>query len=258
MFVLKQFLKAIMLPPLPWILTLLAVLIFWPRRWARKLLFIAICVIVVLHSGICGYLLRYPLESHYAPLIDPSKVEPYDVIVVLTAGMFPAEGLIPFPSINGSMFRRLDEAWRLYRLQPKPIIVSGGHVNPFTPAMDENKIAQEFLIRWGVPKADVLGEDQSRDTFESAVEVAKLLRKKGWKRYLLVTSAVHMPRSMLAFAFKAPEPIPAPGDFTLRKLQLTPLDVFPTETSARDMAGSLHEYLGLANYYWRVHFSKDS
>ena len=258
MFVLKQFLKALMLPPLPWILMLLAVLVFWRRRWARKLLFIAICIIVVLHSGIFGYLLRYPLESHYAPLIDPSKVEPYDVIVVLTASTFPAEGLIPFPSVNGSMFRRLDEAWRLYRIKPRTIIVSGGHVNPFTPAMNENQIARDYLIRWGVPKTDVLGEDRSRDTFESAVEIAKLLHQKGWKRYLLVTSAVHMPRSMLAFGSKAPEPIPAPGDFTLRKLRLTPLDVFPTETSARDMAGSLHEYLGLANYYWRVHFSKDS
>jgi len=44
----------------------------------------------------------------------------------------------------------------------------------------------------GVPKIDVLGEGNSRDTFESAVEVEKLLRQKGWKRYLLVTSAAHM------------------------------------------------------------------
>ena len=79
---------------------LLAVLIFWRRRWARKLLFVTFCLIVVLHSGIFGYFLRYPLESRYPPLIDPTKVEPYDAIVVLTGGMIPAEGLIPFPSID--------------------------------------------------------------------------------------------------------------------------------------------------------------
>ncbi len=175
MFVLKQFLKVLILPPLPWMLMLLAVLIFWRRRWARKLLFVTLCLIVVLHSGIFVYLLRYPLESHYAPLIDPAKVEPYDAIVVLTASMIPAEGLIPFPTIDGSMFRRLEEAWRLYHIRPKPIVVSGGHVNPFTPAKDENRIARDYLIRWGVPKTDVLGEGNSRDTFESAVEVEKLL-----------------------------------------------------------------------------------
>ena len=258
MFVLKQFLKPLILPPMPWMLMLLAVLIFWRRSWARKLLFVTFCLIVVLHSGIFGYILRYPLESRYPPLIDPTKAEPYDAIVVLTAGMIPAEGLIPFPSIDESMFRRLDEAWRLYHIRPKPIVVSGGHVNPFTPAKDENRIARDYLIRWGVPKVDVLGEGNSRDTFESAVEVQRFLVQKGWKRYLLVTSAAHMPRSMLAFKAKAPEPIPAPGDFSLGKFELEPFQFFPSESAARGVLGSLHEYVGLVNYYWRAHFSKQS
>ncbi len=257
MFVLKQFLKALVLPPLVWMFLLLVVLIWWRRRWARRLLFVTFCLIVVLHSGICGYLLRYPLESRYPPLLEPTKAGPYDAIVVLTASTIPAGGLIPFPSIDEGMFRRLEEAWRLYRIQAKPIVISGGHVNPFTPDRDENKIARDYLIGWGVPTVDVLGEDQSRDTFESAVNVARLLREKGWKRYLLVTSAVHMPRSMLAFASRTPEPIPAPGDFTVGKRDLTVLDIFPTEHAARGVVASVHEYLGLVNYYWRARFSND-
>lgn len=257
MFVLKQFLKALILPPMPWLLMLLAVLIFYRRRWARKLLFVTFCLIVVLHSGIFGYFLSYSLESSYPPLIDAAKVEPYDAIVVLTAGTIPAEGLIPFPSVDGSMFRRLEEAWRLYRIRPKPIIVSGGHVNPFTPAKDENRVARDYLIRWGVPKADVIGEGNSRDTFESAVEVEKILLQKGWKRYLLVTSAAHMPRSMLAFKAKAPEPIPAPGDFSVGNFEREPFHFFPGESAAKGVFLSLHEYIGLVNYYWRIHFSKE-
>ena len=257
MFVLKQFLKALILPPVPWLLLLLAVLVFWRRPWARKLLFLTVCLIFVLHSGICGYWLRYPLESRYPPLIDAATVEPYDAIVVLTASTIPAGGLIPFSTIDEYMFRRLEEAWRLYRARPKPIIVSGGHVNPFTPAKDENRIARDYLIRWGVPTHHVIGEGRSRDTFESAVEVGKILRQKGWKRYLLVTSAFHMPRSMLVFKSNASEPIPAPGDFSLSKFELDPLNLFPTESAARGIFLTLHEYLGLANYYWRVHFSKD-
>lgn len=255
MFVLKQFLKVLILPPMPWFLLLLVVLIYWRRRWARTLLLATFCLIFALHSGIVGYWLRYPLESSYSPLLEPAKVEPYDAIVVLTSSEIPAGGLIPFPTIDEFMFRRLDEAWRLYRIRRKPIIVSGGHVNPFTPDKNENQIAREFLIRWGVPKSDVLGEDRSRDTYESAVEIEKLLRNKGWKRYLLVTSAVHMPRSMLVFKAKAPEPIPAPGDFSLSKFELEPFDFFPNEGVARSIYISLHEYVGLVNYYWRIHFS---
>jgi uncharacterized SAM-binding protein YcdF (DUF218 family) len=256
MFVLKQFLKALLLPPMPWLLMLLAVLIFWRRSWARRLLLITLLLIFALHSGAVNYALRYPLESRHPPLLDPRKAGPYDAIVVLTSSMVPASGMIPFSTIDESMFRRLEEAWRLYRIEPKPIIVSGGHVDPFTPAQDENRIARDYLIRWGVPKSEVIGEDLSRDTFENAVEVEKLLKKNGWKRYLLVTSAIHMPRSLLVFSPLAPEPVPAPGDFSLSEFELTPLDVFPNEQVARKIFIAIHEYLGLANYYLRLQSGK--
>jgi uncharacterized SAM-binding protein YcdF (DUF218 family) len=254
MFVLKQFLKALILPPMPWLLMLLVVLIFWRRQWARKLLLVTFLLILLSHCSPVNYALLYPLESRYVALPDPRKAGSYDAIVVLTSGMIPATGLIPFPTIDESMFRRLEEAWRLYRIQPKPIVVSGGHVNPFTPDRDGNKIARDYLIQWGVPKNDVIGEDTSRDTFESAVEVHKLLTHKGWKRYLLVTSASHMPRSMLVFAVRAPEPIAAPGDYSLGEFNLDPLSVIPNVTAARKSYFTLHEYVGLANYYWRLHF----
>lgn len=256
MFVLKQFLKALLLPPTLWLLLLLAVLVFWRRAWARKLLLYTTLLIFALHSGPVNYALRYPLESRYPPLLDPKAAGAYDAIVVLTSGVIPAGGLVPFPSVDEFMFRRLDEAWRLYRIQPKPIIVSGGHVDPFTADKNENKIARDYLIRWGVPEHDVIGEARSRDTFESAVEVQKLLKQKGFKRYLLVTSAVHMPRSMLAFSALAPEPIAAPGDFSVGPLEITPFDFFPNEQVARKIFITLHEYLGLANYNWRVRFAR--
>jgi uncharacterized SAM-binding protein YcdF (DUF218 family) len=168
--------------------------------------------------------------------------------------MIPPEGLIPFSTIDEHMFRRLEEASRLYRAQPKPIILAGGHVDPFTPDQDENRIGRDYLIRWGVPRDHVIGESKSRDTFESAVEVQKILKRRGWKRYLLVTSALHMPRSMLAFKTKAPEPIPAPGDYSLGNLRLTPLAFFPGEGAARAIYATVHEYIGMINYYWRVHY----
>jgi len=257
MFTLKQFLKVLLLPPTPWLLLLLAVLIFWQRRWARKLLWVTLLLILGLHCGPANYLLRYQLESRYPPLLDPRKAGPYDAIVVLTSGSIPATGLIPFPSIDQAMFRRLDEAWRLYRIQPKPIIITGGHVNPFTPARDENKIARDFLLKWGVPKQDVIGEEKSRDTFENALETQKVLKKHGWKRYLLVTSAMHMPRSMLVFGAQVGEPIAAPGDFTAGKFEPSPFDFFPSGHVAPKITAAIHEYAGWVNYYWRLHYLND-
>jgi hypothetical protein len=43
----------------------------------------------------------------------------------------------------------------------------------------------------------------------------------------------------------------------LGQFKLSPLDFAPTEGAARQIAASLHEYIGLVNYYWRVHYSND-
>lgn len=249
MFLLKQILKQLTMPPTPWIVLLGLIVIFWRRRWARKALLATTVLIYVLHSGCASSVLRYPLESRYPALVDPRGAEPYDAIVVLLAGVVPPGGLSPFASIDESMFRRLDEAWRLYRILPKPIVVSGGHVNPLTPPQNENTIARDYLLLWGVPKEHVIAEPDSRDTFESAVQVEKILGRRGWKRYLLVTSAVHMPRSMLAFATVAPTPVAAPGDFNTRA---GAGGIVPSEEAARRINSALHEYAGLANYYWRA------
>lgn len=256
MFILKQFLKHLILPPTPWLLLLALVLIFWKRKWARKLLLITLILITLLHSGPANYWARYSLESRYAPLINPSRVEPYDTIVILTGGLIPANGLIPFPTLSESMFHRLDEAWRLYRKNPKPIIISGGHVDPFTPPTDANRIARDYLVLWGVPGKHIIREFRSRDTFESALEVKKILDRKSWKRYLLVTSAVHMPRSMLAFHTVAPEPVAAPGDFTIQGGKFSPLWLFPSEKAAGEWYKTVHEYIGLIQYRLRARFEK--
>lgn len=244
MFLLKQILKQLILPPTFWIVLLVLVVIFWRRRGARMLLLAVTVLITVLHNGTVNNKLRYPLEARYPVLVDPRGAEPYDAIVVLLGHVSVPTPLTPFPSIGESMFRRLDEAWRLYRIHPKPIVVSGSQI----PPLNENRIACDYLVLWGVSKDHVIPEADSRDTFEGALEVRKILQAKGWRRYLLVTSAVHMPRSMLAFAAVAPEPIAAPGDFTVR---LIGGGIFPSEDAAGKITSAVHEYVGLAYYYWR-------
>jgi hypothetical protein len=43
----------------------------------------------------------------------------------------------------------------------------------------------------------------------------------------------------------------------LRQEELSPLDFAPTVSAARAIALSLHEYLGFANYRWRIFISED-
>lgn len=252
MFVLKQFLKNLLLPPNCWIIPLVFVAIFWKRRWARKLLVVTIIGAAGLHSATVARLLGYYLETRYPAVGDCRGAGTYDAIVVLTGSEIVPGGLIRFPSLDEASFRRVEEAVRLYRQQPKPVIVSGGHVNPFTVDQGENGIVCSYVVAMGVPAGSVIAEPKSRDTFESAAEVGRILRQKGWKRYLLVTSARHMPRSMMVFRALAPEPVAAPGGFTIPAFFTSPLDLFPREGAGFDIMSVLNEYAGLVNYRWRL------
>lgn len=214
----------------------------------------SILLIFTLHTNLAAHLATVYLESRFPPLIDPGKAAPYDAIVVLTADSIPATGLVPFPGISRQMFRRLEETYRLYQLAPKPIIVAGGDWVPFAPPRGDNKIAHAYLVRWGVAPEHLIAEMRSRDTFESAQEVNKILQRNGWHRYLLVTSALHIARSMLAFHALAPQPVAAPGDFTAIAFRLRPVSFFPSESAAEAFYLALHESLGLLNYRWRLYF----
>jgi uncharacterized SAM-binding protein YcdF (DUF218 family) len=66
-----------------------------------------------------------------------------------------------------------------------------------------------------------------------------------------------MPRSMLVFQAVAPGAIPAPTDFTVGAGGFSPLSLFPSEDAAGGLAASLHEYLGIVNYYWRARLQRD-
>ena len=254
MFLVKQILKAILLPPGIWLLALAVVWVFWKRRWARPLLAVTIVAVALLHLEFVADAGGYLLESRYPLLRDVQAAGDYDAIVVLGGGVIRPVGLIPFPSLYKPMFRRLEEAHRLYRQRPKPIVVSGGSTDPFLDAIPESRIASEYLLRWGVPQEHVLAETSARDTFENAREVARILAARGWRRYLLVTSAVHMPRSMMVFRKLAPEPIAAPADFTVGGVEPSPFELLPDEGPALASSAVLNEYLGLLNYVWRLRF----
>jgi len=93
MFMLKQFIKVLVLPPGIWLILLAAVLVFWRRKWARMLLLVTLIIIVLLHSGTVAQALRFSLESRFPPLIDCRGAAPYDAIVVLMSSAQTAGGV---------------------------------------------------------------------------------------------------------------------------------------------------------------------
>ena len=100
--------------------------------------------------------------------------------------------------------------------------------------------------------------DQSHDTHEHAKNLGPMFKEKGFKRVLLVTSAMHMPRALGVFRHLCPgvEFIPAPTDFQVTKPIPAPwyhqlVAVIPTPRHLLDFSEVMHEYLGMAYYRLR-------
>ena len=247
----KKIITALLMPLSPCFLLLFSGLfLLWftrRQRLGKGLAALGTFLLVGASLSPVTNLLISPLEGQYAPYLPgpqavaAKKLPATEYIVVLGGGhvsdsKLPAPAQLELPSLA-----RLVEGIRLYRLQPgSKLLLSGGAV--FDP-VPESTTMQAAAIDLGVPAEDIIVETSSRDTGEQALALAPLL---AGKRFLLVTSASHMPRAMLLFRGQKLNPIAAPADFQVKvRPQPHPIRFFLSSSALRVTEITVHEYLGL-------------
>jgi uncharacterized SAM-binding protein YcdF (DUF218 family) len=126
---------------------------------------------------------------------------------------------------------------QLYRQGKAPlIIISGGRIEWMESGKPESTdVAQLLTADFGIPASAIVEEQNSMNTYENAVNVQKILQQRGIQKFLLVTSAFHMPRSMRIFQKLAMNPIAAPTDYLVAKGELAE----PTQTVEAFILGLL-------------------
>jgi uncharacterized SAM-binding protein YcdF (DUF218 family) len=112
----------------------------------------------------------------------------------------------------------------------------------------EAETAAQVFEDFGVPRVRVELEDRSRNTIENAIFAKKVVNPKPSERWLLVTSAFHMPRAMGVFR-RNDFPVEAyPVDWRLSG----PQDLLSFSASFSDGLGrvdrGVHEWAGLIAY----------
>jgi uncharacterized SAM-binding protein YcdF (DUF218 family) len=137
-------------------------------------------------------------------------------IIVLGGAIESAASLGGYaPHLNESGDRMV-EALRLAASYPTlPVFFSGGKADLF-PREDrdtEAALALRFFAAFNLKPPRVRFEDRSRNTFENAVEAAKELQPKPGQKWILVTSAFHMPRAKALFEAQGFEVLARPVDF---------------------------------------------
>ncbi len=146
---------------------------------------------------------------------------------------------------------RLFQAVRLYKLgKAKKILLVGGTGRLVDRENRESKRAKDFLIQLGIPAADVLVEAESNNTHENAVRAFEILRKEGFRKSILVTSASHMPRSMACFKKVGMNPTAYVVDATAgpRRAQIDYLFI-PNSNALKNWNALVHEWVGYMVYY---------
>lgn len=239
----------LLLPPLD--LLLVAGLGCWlRRRWPRAGLLLAAAALALL-LALCtkagALLLVAPLENRSEPLA-ADRLPAAQAIVVLGGGRIgaaPEYGGRDSPGLT--TLARLRYAAHLQRASGLPLLVSGG--SPDGAAESEAAVmARSLRADFGVPVRWL--EQGSDNTAENARYAAAQLRHAGVRRVLLVTDALHMPRSRAAFVRHGLEVVAAPTVFFSRQ-PLTALDFFPDGEGLRRSHYALHEWIGLLWYRLR-------
>ena len=169
-----------------------------------------------------------------------------DVIILLGGGVYAnVPDLSGIGSPSEDMTGRIITAVRLQKRLNIPIIVSGGAL--FKGQKPEAPIIKRFLIDLGVPESKIIVEDKSRDTFENANYTKKICEQKGYSKPILVTSGLHMKRSVLSFEKVDMKVTPVPANLrTSSGNKYTWYDYLPN--SLENSAFAMHEYWGLLFY----------
>jgi uncharacterized SAM-binding protein YcdF (DUF218 family) len=199
--------------PLTWAIAL-ALLGFSLRRRRVRLaagLTLSSVAVLVLFSlePVAGTLVRR-VESGARRTFTPGTT--YDAVIVLGGGIVDPGGSSYSGELElGEPVERIVRAAKLLKSgQARMVLLSGGPPWPGVPSEAESLAA--WLGEQGIDADRIVVEGRSRNTRENAVESARIVTARGWKKLLLVTSAWHAPRALASFRAVGLEPDVLPVD----------------------------------------------
>jgi uncharacterized SAM-binding protein YcdF (DUF218 family) len=221
-------------------------LIFSKRRRVGGLL-LACCIAALLICGMSpiGALMLLPLESRFPPW-KPEMGDPAGIIVlggVVDPELTAARGT---PAMSGA--RIVVAAELAYRYPKARLVFAGGSASLGSEKLSEADAAENIFKNLGVREDRVQLERNSRNTDENVRFVMRLVNPKPCERWLLVTSASHIPRSIGLFRKAGFSVEPYPVDWGTSGWS----DIYKFQT---DLISGLvltdraaHEWLGLIAY----------
>ena len=226
----------------------LALLLRW-RRIGATLMGSSLLLYLVAGLGPLGHILLRPLEDQFPR--PPADMAAPDGIIVLGGGMNEIMLRDRNALVLSAEGGRMTDTVMLARRFPKARVVftGGSAALVVNTGITESDAARQFFIAMGLPAERLAFEEKSRNTDENAQFTRDLVQPKPGERWLLVTSAFHLPRSVALFRKAGFDVIPWPSDYVTRG---RPNDYYrPSATAANGLGltdSGLREWIGLFAY----------
>jgi uncharacterized SAM-binding protein YcdF (DUF218 family) len=226
----------------------LGALYWWRRRpdRARRVLIMAILLGWALSTEAMGRFMSTLLIAEVrGTTIETAKN--VDLILVMSGGMeyVGRTGWIP----TRETYQRVMVGHQVQQIvgSRTPILISGGKTKgPRYPS--EASVARDTIDRQRAELTPIWLEETSLNTYESALESARIIRERNIRTVLLVTSEVHMLRALAAFRGRGIDPVPFPV-FVLERGPLQVADFLPSWKGVELTGRAIYEMIGIAGYY---------
>lgn len=238
------------------LLLLGAMLTYWKRpRFAGGCVGVALLVVLLAGNGWVADALARSLEWQYLPSGELPQVAAIVVLGGSTKSPVPPR---PWVDLSEEGDRILHGA-QLFRQGKAPVVIlSGGRIYWRGSGSSESMDMAAVIETMGVPSRAILQDPASLNTRENAVNVQQILQQQQIQGpILLVTSAMHMPRSMAVFRKLGMDAIAAPTDFQVTFVREDQgvagfvLQLLPDADALAQTTKVLKEYLGLLIYRLR-------
>ena len=232
------------------LLILFSTLLLWTRwAWAgRRMVLLGALLFLVCGLSPLGYALYVPLEERFARA-DLEKIKPDGIIVLGGAEETLVAEARNVPALNEAGERILEAAMLAWRFPKTRVVFTGGTANVIYGGGTEADSARAHMISLGLSPDRLILEDKSRDTYENALYSRVLLAPKPGERWLLVTSAGHMPRAVGCFRSLGFNVLPWPVDYRTRgKQDMSRMFDKPSQ-GLRRVDRAAREWIGLIVYY---------
>lgn len=245
-FIVSKVLLYLILPPASLLLIMLAgfILLRWHRSAGRALVAAGMVFLYGLSLNPVADRLIRPLEASYRPL--PEGPVKADAIVVLGGGARDLSWVPAGPEPSEGSLERLVGAVALARKHHLPLVITGGSGETTPGDVREADAMADAAVRLGIPAQDIVIEKRSRNTWENAEAVAKLLQGR---TIVLITSAFHMPRSVGMFKKQGFTVLPAPAGYRSQTRHGSYIGYLPQAAALATSSTAIAEYFSLF-WYW--------